>query len=169
MGYFDGLTDGAFKTDAEGRHLFYPWGVFGTGYILEVEERYQAVRQFCMHTIIFGGLGLIAVLGIVGWWPGAAFILGFVLWYYFAVRRIIKDLQPSPERLGVAEAYRNSAKSQNILLLISMEIFTIAVLATGVWMLQSGENFLLAFAVVVFSGLTSFAIGYMILVKFRHR
>ena len=34
MGYFDGLTDGVFKTDSEGKFLFYPWGVPGKGYIL---------------------------------------------------------------------------------------------------------------------------------------
>jgi len=30
MGYFDGLTDGIFKSDREGRILVYPWGILGS-------------------------------------------------------------------------------------------------------------------------------------------
>ncbi len=34
MGYFDGLTSGSFKTAEDGRRLFFPWGVLGSGYAL---------------------------------------------------------------------------------------------------------------------------------------
>ena len=34
MGYFDGLTAGSFKKDAEGRELFFFWGKFGKGRVI---------------------------------------------------------------------------------------------------------------------------------------
>ena len=31
MGYFDGLTSASFNTNQNGRPLFFPWGVLGSG------------------------------------------------------------------------------------------------------------------------------------------
>lgn len=45
MGYFDGLTSGSFKTTQDGRRLFFPWGVLGSGYSIATEQDYQRLRQ----------------------------------------------------------------------------------------------------------------------------
>ena len=45
MGYFDGLISGSFKTTQDGRRLFFPWGVLGSGYSIASERDYQRLRQ----------------------------------------------------------------------------------------------------------------------------
>ena len=45
MGYFDGLTSGSFKTAQDGRRLFFPWGVLGSGYAIASEQDYQRLRR----------------------------------------------------------------------------------------------------------------------------
>ena len=72
MGYFDGLTDGIFKTDSEGRFLFYPWGVLGKGYVLPDDSKKQEVRQFVslwykvsLPAIIVVGMLIVSIIMVV--------------------------------------------------------------------------------------------------------
>ena len=67
MSYFDGLTDGVFKTDPEGKFLFYPWGVLGKGYVLPDDSKKQQLRKFI--TLWYKvSLPLIVGIGVgVGW------------------------------------------------------------------------------------------------------
>jgi len=44
MGYFEAIAASSFTTDAGGRHLFFPWGVFGKGYIVPTEDDYLHLR-----------------------------------------------------------------------------------------------------------------------------
>ena len=46
MGYFDGLTDGAFKKDSFGNTLLFPWGIFGSGFIIKSKETHEKIRKF---------------------------------------------------------------------------------------------------------------------------
>lgn len=50
MGYFDGLTDACFKNDSSSNPLFYPWGVIGSGFVLESEEK-KKINKFFMVEI----------------------------------------------------------------------------------------------------------------------
>ena len=44
-GYFNALTSGYFKTGADGRKLFFPWGIFGSGYAIPSDA---ALRTACI-------------------------------------------------------------------------------------------------------------------------
>ncbi len=45
MRYFDALTNAYFKTDKDGRTLFFPWGALGHGYALASPEAAQKLRR----------------------------------------------------------------------------------------------------------------------------
>ena len=45
MGYFDALTSSYFKTAADGRKLFFPWGVLGRGYLFDSDRDYERLRR----------------------------------------------------------------------------------------------------------------------------
>jgi hypothetical protein len=169
MGYFDGLTDASFKTDAEGRHLFYPWGPLSSGFIIETEERFQKIRQFYKIATIIAIISVVVIQATVGWWLNAALLPIVCLWHYFAARGITKNLQPTTEKLGVTETYENSAKSYKLSTLILLEFLSIGFTAGGVWMLQSGEDPLMAYAAIVLFGLGTIAVGYMIFAKIRQK
>ena len=51
MGYYDGLTDGQFKKDSQGRDLFFPYGAFGLGFIFESESQRHQIRNVLKSTI----------------------------------------------------------------------------------------------------------------------
>ena len=38
MGYFDDMANEAFKKDASGNAVYYPWGPFGSGFVIKSEE-----------------------------------------------------------------------------------------------------------------------------------
>jgi len=62
MGYFDGLTSGYFKTARDGRRLFFPWGVWGRGYVVGSELDYERLRG---QIKIFVIAGMALMLGSV--------------------------------------------------------------------------------------------------------
>ena len=45
MGYFDALASSSFKIAQDGRRLFFPWGIFGSGYVIGPEEAFVRLRQ----------------------------------------------------------------------------------------------------------------------------
>ena len=44
--YFEGLVAGNFKTAADGQRLFYPWNVWGKGYVLS-DAKLNSVSVSC--------------------------------------------------------------------------------------------------------------------------
>ena len=50
-----------------------------------------------------------------------------------------------------------------------LELISIGFVAIGVWMLQSGEDSLIAYASILFFGLGSVALGYMVVAKIKNK
>ncbi len=174
MGYFDGLTDGSFKTDDEGRLLFYRWSVFfgiiwrGKGYILPDEVKKQQIRRFvklfqmvCLPVIIAGVI-------IVGFY--SFFLLPlFFLWYFFVTARLLKGLDVTSEKLTLRESYSSSAKSHNFVTLWIMlisSIFFVLLVGFGL-VLHVYDSWLIGLAIIIFFGAVAIVIGYMITLKER--
>lgn len=67
MGYYDRLIDTCFKTDDEGKILFYRFGIFEKGYILPDEAKKQQIRRFVKLNYIVSTHAIIATGTIVGW------------------------------------------------------------------------------------------------------
>jgi hypothetical protein len=45
MGFFESLPSSSFKIDADGRRLFYPFGLFGAGDVVPSPEEYERLRE----------------------------------------------------------------------------------------------------------------------------
>ena len=105
----------------------------------------------------------------IGYWLSLIFFHVYGVWYYFTAKKITKDLTKSQEKLKASEAYKNSAKSNNLPTLIFLELSSLGFFAISVWMLQSGEGALAAYALMGFFGLSSVAIGYMVVAKIRNK
>lgn len=167
MGYFDGITDASFKTDSQGRNVFYPWGILGSGYILESEEQKQKFRKFFsrMYMIVFAVI--IVVQTVFTAWLNVALLPFFYLWFHFALKKMTKGLEKSSEKLKTSEAYKNSAKSHNLFTLILLELASFVFVALGFLMVYKGQKVIFGYIAIVFFGLCSCAIGYMILSKLK--
>ena len=168
MGYFDGLVSGAFKKDAAGHTVFYPWGILGKGYVVPSVVEEERLRSFLktMYMILLPGIIIIQV--VFGAWVNFVIVIPvYIAWYVMWVRRTTAGMQVSVEKLAMGEAYKNSARSHNLPTLIVLEIFALGFVAIGLWMLSLGKEPVIAGLCVGFFGLCAVAIGYMIKQKVK--
>jgi hypothetical protein len=169
MGYFDGLTDAVFKEDSSGNTLFYPWGIFGAGFVIDSEEKKNQIRGLIKKIYIVMLPVLIITQATVGFWLNLALFSIFLIWYIFMVKKISKDLPKSKDKLKLSESYKNSAKSHNLPILILLELVSIGFVTAGIWMLQNGKSTVAAYASIGFFSLCSVASGYMVMVKIKDK
>ena len=75
MGYFDGLVSGAFKKDAAGHTVFYPWGILGKGYVVPSVVEEERLRSFLktMYMILLPGIIIIQV--VFGAWVNFVIVI----------------------------------------------------------------------------------------------
>jgi hypothetical protein len=104
MGYFDALTSGAFKTDKDGRRLFFPWGVLGRGYVLASERDYERLqRQIKIYIIV--ALVLIIGTGLLEAYIWSVIAVALLTAFYVVwAKYLLRGLQPSDERLSLERA-----------------------------------------------------------------
>jgi hypothetical protein len=178
MGYFDGLTDAAFKKDRSGNTVYYPWGVFGRGRILP-DEKVAEVRLFLRRyyqAIFLGIVPMAVVVQIKSVAPVVKLALplalgvGFVIWFLIKVRFLMAGTEFSDESLSFRESYRNSAAGHSQWMLWAMFAGSWVFVGTGVWMVlrnQSQRDVYYGAAAVVLFSLCACVIGYMAVVKGR--
>jgi hypothetical protein len=166
MDYFDGLTDAKFKNDAQGRLLFYPWGILGKGYVLPDESKKQQIRRFVRLSYIVFWPAIIGTIIFIGWVFSFVVLFLLFLWYFFEISRFLKGLPVASERLGLSESYTNSAKSHNMATLWIMLIFSVLFVLSGFAILvHNRDAWFVGLASIIFFGASSLANGYMIKVK----
>lgn len=165
MGYFDGLVEAAFKKDAAGRTVFYPWGVMARGRVVRDAEQEAELRLFLRRyyqAVLFGCIAL----GVM-----RAFTLLFLfavfgtLYFIARYRGMLGSAPISDDRMSLGEAYRNSASKHSLWMLWMLLGFSLLAVAMGVWVLLRARTGLHlaygAFFVVLF-GACSAAFAYMI-------
>ena len=166
MGYLDGLTDAAFKKDASGKTLFYPWGIFGSGVIIDSEDKTTQIRGFYKKALMVT-FPLVIPSAVGEFWLSLILLPVYGGWYYFTAKKITKNLRQTEEKLKISETYKNLAKVYNLPTLIFLEFTCLGVVAFGVWLLQDGRSSLVAYASMGVFGLCAIPIGYMILEKIK--
>jgi hypothetical protein len=175
VGYFDGLANSAFKKDAEGRELFFPYGILGKGRVLPDAETAAAVRGKVVNfykLVMFAGIPLAIVLvNLPGGGVLAAVAIGVVAcigtWLYF--RRLTAGLAISAERLTYAEAQRSAAQGHSYLGLILLSILCLVFVIGGLFLLavDDTEVRLIAIACIVLFGACLCVFLWMIAAKRR--
>lgn len=197
MGYFDGIVDASFKSTKEENLLFYPFGVLGKGYVLPDITKKQEIRNklkvfykvtFSVVIPLNPIILLLAITHRITWWLAILFYLGLsgglTLYGFYITKNWVKELLPTSEKLTLAESYSNSGKSHNIIFLWVMEVFSILIILSAIfmlwtmvsdhqaWLFRSNYSFrILSFVTTLVSiplcGLCAFIIGYMIKSKSR--
>jgi hypothetical protein len=135
MGYFDGLTSGCFKTAQDGRRLFFPWGILGSGYAIASEQDYQQLRQR-MKIYMVATLVLVIASSIYDPYlaPLAAgtLLVGFyVTWMW----RVLPRLKRSDEKLSMRESMTSQAQAHGPMVLWLLEFVAIALFIASVVMM----------------------------------
>jgi hypothetical protein len=165
MGYFDGLASAIIKKDKDGKAVYYPWGVMGKGYILPTAEKETEIKNLVilMYQIFFGIFFLQFVI-IKSMIIFILLMIALLAWFLIKSNQITKDCPISDEKLTLKEGYTNSAKAHNKTIL--WILFGVSVLFTliGFAMLFS-KLLIVGLLLMVFFGLCSWAMFYMIQVK----
>jgi Ca2+/Na+ antiporter len=95
----------------------------------------------------------------------AAFVSLYIV-YVIRVRTLTRDLVQSSERLTFAESYSNQAASHNLVTLCILEVASLLFVFVGIGLLFLGtENLFIGIACILFFGLCSISIGFMIYAK----
>jgi hypothetical protein len=154
VGYFKGIAAGSFKTDAEGRSLFFPCGVLARGRVLDDPSKEERVRKFVTRYNAVGILGSIGVVISGKWILLAAFLPVMLAWYYFGVRALVGDCAYSEDTLTVRDAYANAAVAHNAFTLWLLLVASVLFVAGGAFMAVRGpalsQRAIGAFAVLFF-------------------
>jgi hypothetical protein len=174
MGYFDGLANSSFKQDAQGRELFFPYGILGKGRVLPDAETTVAIRAKVVNfykVLMFAGIPLMVVLVNLPGGVVAVAAVGVIAcigsWLYF--RSLTAGLAVSDERLSYAEAQRNSAQGHSYLGLIVLSILSLVFVLAGLFLLavDDAEVRLIAIACIVLFGACLCVFLWMIAAKRR--
>lgn len=166
MGYFDGLADGSFKRTDDGRIIFYPWGILGSGYEIPTDESYREIRQYVKRYLIVSLPLVIALFIFAGWLFAFVALPILFLAYLFKIRNLTREFTKASEKLSLKESYQLQAASHNLGVLWALEIGSIILVLLGIGILfVSREAHFVAIVSILFFGLCSLAIGFMIRVK----
>lgn len=168
MGYFEGLTNGSFKKDKDGKTVFYPWGVLGRGRILPDEPTEVRIRAFVSRYYKVYLPMVISVGIIVGWAWSFLLVPILVAWFYFGSKSLVSGCPYSKEKLTLKEGYTNSAASHNKFTLWLLFICAVLFVVVGIFIASTAKSSgqrMLGWLSVVFFGACGVIIGYMLKVK----
>jgi hypothetical protein len=121
MGYFDGLTSGSFKTAEDGRRLFFPWGVLGSGYAIASEQDYLRLRQQVKAYMVVT-LVLVIASGMYEPYRAPLAAAALLVCFYLAwMWRVLPRLRRSDEKLLLQECMTAQARAHGPVVLWLME------------------------------------------------
>ena len=167
-GYFNALTAGYFKTGADGRKLFFPWGTMGRGYAIPSVERFESMHLQLKIYMIVSMVLIIAPIAaqyyVIGFAVSAALMIFYAAWTQFLKRGLL----PSEERMSIGENMATQARIHNKGMLWAMEITSVLFVAAGIAMLVfDPKQWIIGLFPIVFFGLCAFVIGRMIMLRRR--
>ena len=161
-----------FKRAADGRMIYFPWGLFGRGYVLESDEQYAKLRRrMILWLVVYVFLATSAWAGYgpaVGMAVASFMVAAAAVWLLRYTRR----LEPSDERVSILESWRHQAESSRITTLWILEIAGLLLVLAAVKILvvaQDWRGWLTGGGALVFFGFCTAASTYMIIVKRRIR
>jgi hypothetical protein len=180
MGYFDGLTDAAFKQDQLGNTVFYPWGVIGRGYILtdpaKIDQarlfmrRWYQINIFCATPILTMAIIPRAVPLPVKIALAVTYAVIATGWFVLRSRQLTAAAEISGERMRFRDSYTNAAKGLGRSMLWVLFGVSCLVVVGGLWMAVNGRSRFVSWtggATAVFFTAVACVYAYMLSVQGR--
>jgi len=155
----------SFMTAPDGRRLFFPWGMCGSGYAIGSEQEYRRLRGRVITFLIIG-IGLIPItLRLPDYFAFLIFMALFAFYYIWPLR-LLRNTQPAAERLSFRESIALQARSQSDWYWVLMAFGAIAFLIVGCWLLVSSpKDWLIAALAIAFSSLCAVAFALMLVAR----
>ena len=168
QGYFNALTSGNFKTTADGRKLFFPWGAAGRGYVIPTPQDYERLyRQIKIYTIVSLVL-IVAPISLRYYLAGFAIATLLMVFYAAWARYLVRDMEPSQERMSVSDNMATQARMHKGWVLWLLGLASITFVAIGIAMLIiEPSKWFISLSTIAFFGLCTGAFVRMILLRRR--
>jgi hypothetical protein len=174
MKWSEKLGRSLFSQDASGQTVFYPWSIFGKGYIVPSEEKREQLMNFLRQNYMLSFTFFIVII-ITGSHlsDSTTFVVGiltvYTVWYYWSIKNLTEDMAIASARLSFTVACRNSAPNFNIAFLVVAELSAIIFMCMAAIMFMSHDGMLLGLAGLVIFGFSAAMSGCMIYFKIKNR
>ncbi len=166
--YFEGLVAGNFKTAADGQRLFYPWNVWGKGYVLPDAHAEQRIRKLLkIYYMVWLPLVIltVSIASSFGFYYAFAYAFALtpvgLLVYGIVVRSLTQRLLSSGERLRLTESLTISASAYSRAILWFLLLASTVFVISGIAMMLDGQVSLGLFSILFF-GACGTMCGYML-------
>ncbi len=156
MSFFDGLTEVHFKKDDSGNILFFPRGIWGSGYIIESQEKLDKIKKYyrdsywIIYKIVFPTFIFLQV--IIG--MGLLLLISLLPFYYiynfYKIKSLTKNSTKTNEKLKLSEAQNKILKLYNLPTLILMGIISVLFAISGFWILFFKKDFMGILPILLF-------------------
>ncbi len=160
----------SFQKDATGKTLFYPWGFFGKGYLVENEAAEQVLRRFIRVSEILMLVGVIGAFILNPVWGVIALPVS-VGFFWLALRKMV-----AKQKLKIAKSSKYSLQylarsiSYKRLVLVILSLTGIILLAIVVLVAGAGDPdapfWSMIFALIVFVPVLIWSV-YLLCIKRR--
>lgn len=179
MDQLSGLMHVLFKKDTSDKTVFYPWSIFGNGFIVPAESNYQQIRHGLKKMMMFLLSALLITIVLLEFIElnkfqilfnialPAIILSIFVLCYYVFVKKITKGMAISNEHMKRVDIYNEMAKSYSVPALILIEIFFFVFLIISVWFIFIREYIITASLATLFLGLCCYIVKNIIAKKIQ--
>ena len=168
MGYFDGLVASSFRKDSSGRTLYYPFGIFGRGYVIPNDEKEKSIRSSLKRFNIIALPILIGTGIFLGWLYAILLLIPVLLWAILLPKSLVKGLQPCATKIKVSDSIDSSARAHSKGMLWFLSLTSGLLTLVGLFVLISvPDKSILALSTIVFFGLGTFIMGRMLLRRIK--
>ena len=168
MGYFEGLTSSSFKITQDGRRLFFPWGVLGSGYALASEQDYQRLRRRLKAYMIVTLVLIIGSGSFQGYIVSVVVVVLLLTFYLVWMWHLLRRLKVADERLSLQESMTSGAQAHGVVVLWLLEIASLVFVCGGIFMFIVDPNqWLVALAGIFFFGLGAVVFARMLVLRRR--
>jgi len=162
--YFEGLVAGNFKTAADGQRLFYPWNVWGKGYVLPdacTEQRMRKLLKIYYMVWLPLVIIVVSIASPFGFYDAFALLPVGLLVYGVVVRSLTQRLLSSEERLRLTESLTSSASAYSRATLWLLFLVSALFVVSGIAMILDSQVGL-GLLSILFFGACGAMCGYML-------
>jgi hypothetical protein len=108
--YSDLLTTSVMKTGADGRKIFYPWGIYRSGYVFPTNDAYERLNDLLKIYIVISLAFILPPAATGSYFAVTAMILLSVAFYSIWMRFELPRLEPTQEKLTFRLSFTNFAR-----------------------------------------------------------
>lgn len=144
MGILDSFVDSYFKEDGTGKKIYFPWGPYASGVIINTAETEEKIRKFIKVTIGFTAMAAIVLMFLFTSWWNLTIVPVYLIWFFLGNKKLTNGLARSTEKLRFAEirsiARDSQARNLGWFWIGFMVFFVFIFLWASIWKLTIGNQ-----------------------------